>query len=61
MTLVVLLVLVGLASCAQLTPASLQIGSPAPDFTLPASDGHTVSLDDYTGQPVLLYFHMANG
>jgi len=34
----------------------------APAFTLPSSDGESVSLSDYAGkQPVLLYFHMAVG
>lgn len=42
--------------------ASLQVGDLAPDFSLPASDGSTVSLADYRGrQPVLLFFHMADG
>jgi cytochrome oxidase Cu insertion factor (SCO1/SenC/PrrC family) len=36
-------------------------GVEGPDFTLPASDGSTVSLADYQGRPVLLYFHMAMG
>jgi cytochrome oxidase Cu insertion factor (SCO1/SenC/PrrC family) len=40
----------------------LNVGEPAPDLTLPTSDGGTVSLADYRGkQPVLLFFHMAKG
>ena len=34
----------------------LPAGTPAPDFTLPALDGSTVSLSDYRGRPVLLVF-----
>lgn len=42
--------------------AALNVGDPAPDFTLPTADGGAVALADYTGQqPVLLYFHMAAG
>ena len=41
--------------------AGIAVGAPAPDFALPASDGSTVSLSDYAGQPVLLFFHMADG
>jgi cytochrome oxidase Cu insertion factor (SCO1/SenC/PrrC family) len=34
----------------------------APPFTLQnAADGSEVSLADYSGRPVLLYFHMAVG
>lgn len=33
-------------------------GQPAPDFTLPSTDGRTIHLADYRGkQNVLLYFH----
>lgn len=40
----------------------LEAGDRAPDFSLQAADGDTVSLSEYRGeQPVLLYFHMALG
>ena len=32
-------------------------GDPAPDFTLPASGGQTVSLGDFAGKQVVLYFY----
>lgn len=35
----------------------LNIGDKAPDFTLPASGGGTISLKDYKGRPVVLYFY----
>jgi len=35
----------------------LQPNIPAPDFTLQADDGREVSLDDYRGQKVVLYFY----
>jgi cytochrome oxidase Cu insertion factor (SCO1/SenC/PrrC family) len=60
-SLLAVLALISLVSCAQASPTGLQVGSKAPDFSLPASDGRTVALADYKGQPVLLYFHMANG
>jgi peroxiredoxin Q/BCP len=34
-------------------------GDPAPDFTLPAAGGGTVSLDDHRGRRVILYFYPA--
>ena len=54
------------AATAPATPAATLAEKPAienqaPAFSLPASDGSTVSLSDFAGQPVLLYFHMANG
>ena len=40
-------------------PASktLALGDKAPDFTLPAADGRPVSLADYLGRPVVVYFY----
>lgn len=34
----------------------LEVGSPAPEFSLPSLGGETVSLADYADQPLLLYF-----
>lgn len=39
----------------------LQVGDTAPQFSAETAAGSTVSLADYEGQPVLLYFHMAVG
>jgi peroxiredoxin Q/BCP len=36
---------------------SLTEGDAAPDFTMPATAGRTVSLADYAGKPLLLYFY----
>ncbi|NQX87972.1 MAG: peroxiredoxin [Halioglobus sp.] len=33
---------------------SLQVGDPAPDFSLPASDGKTYSLEDFRGQQAVV-------
>jgi thioredoxin-dependent peroxiredoxin len=35
----------------------IEPGQKAPDFTLPDQDGNPVSLSDYTGQTVVLYFY----
>ena len=35
----------------------LEIGSKAPDFTLPDQNGEAHSLSDYRGQKVILYFY----
>lgn len=40
---------------------AIEVGAQAPAFTLPDAAGGEVSLSDYAGQPVLLYFHMAVG
>jgi peroxiredoxin Q/BCP len=34
-------------------------GDPAPDFTLPDADGKPVSLSDYRGRQVIVYFYPA--
>jgi peroxiredoxin Q/BCP len=39
----------------------LEPGTPAPDFTLTASDGTPVSLADLRGHPTILYFYPAAG
>lgn len=40
---------------------TIEVGATAPDFTLSDARGDSVSLSDFNGQPVLLYFHMAVG
>ncbi|MHB1518708.1 MAG: thioredoxin-dependent thiol peroxidase [Acidimicrobiales bacterium] len=35
----------------------LTVGDKAPAFSLPDQDGNTVSLEDYSGQPVVVYFY----
>ena len=37
--------------------AELTIGAPAPDFTLPSDGGNEISLSDYRGKKVILYFY----
>jgi thioredoxin-dependent peroxiredoxin len=39
--------------------ARLSPGDTAPDFTLPDADGKDVSLSDYRGQKVIVYFYPA--
>ncbi|MDR3634719.1 MAG: thioredoxin family protein [Isosphaeraceae bacterium] len=44
-----------------LTPSTmLPLGSPAPDFRLPDTDGHTLALDDLKGAPALLVMFICN-
>ena len=35
----------------------LEVGTKAPEFTLPDKDGNPVSLSDFTGKKVVLYFY----
>ncbi|CAM3035452.1 thioredoxin-dependent thiol peroxidase [Skermania piniformis] len=37
----------------------LEVGAPAPAFTLPDADGNEVSLADYRGRKVIVYFYPA--
>lgn len=37
--------------------STLTIGNPAPEFTLPDANGSDVSLSDYRGQRVIVYFY----
>jgi peroxiredoxin Q/BCP len=50
----VLVVLVPRLFSRSVAPAE---GSAAPDFTLPSQDGSPVSLKDYRGKWVVLYFY----
>ncbi|MNO30969.1 putative peroxiredoxin bcp [compost metagenome] len=38
----------------------IKIGQEVPDFTLPASTGQNISLSDYRGRKVVLYFYPKN-
>lgn len=50
-----------MTACGNSTSDQISLGLPAPDFTLNSSEGTPISLSDYKGQPVLLFFHMAEG
>lgn len=41
-------------------PFTLQIGDSAPDFTLPATDGKTCSLSDFSGADTVVIFFTCN-
>lgn len=36
---------------------TLTVGSKAPDFTLPATGNQTITLSDFKGSPVIVYFY----
>lgn len=55
--IVVLAVLVVLVPRLASRSAAPAVGSNAPDFTLPSQDGSPVSLKDYRGKWVVLYFY----
>lgn len=40
-----------------MTSATLEPGTPAPDFELPDQDGNTHRLADYEGKTIVLYFY----
>jgi len=44
-----------------LSAATPQVGQPAPDFTLPSQDGSKISLHDFRGKWVVLYFYPKDG
>jgi peroxiredoxin Q/BCP len=54
LSLVAMLCLAGLALAFSGPP---EVGKPAPDFTLKSNEGKTVSLKDYKGKWVVLYFY----
>ena len=53
----VLLSLVAVSSMQGAGTQTPQVGQPAPDFTLPSAEGGSVSLKDYKGKWVVLYFY----
>ncbi len=66
LAVIVLLPLVGIACTNDDagqpdTSGGVAIEKPAPDFTLPSAQGSRVSLSDFKGKPVLLYFSMGPG
>jgi peroxiredoxin len=50
-----------LAPPATEAKAALEVGTPAPDFTLTTLNGQSVTLSDYRGKPVMLNFWWATG
>jgi peroxiredoxin Q/BCP len=53
----VVVVLAGVAWRAAMAGPTPEVGSTAPDFTLPSQEGSQVSLKDYRGKWVVLYFY----
>jgi thiol-disulfide isomerase/thioredoxin len=54
------LLAVSLAACGRGAPASLPIGSAAPDFSLPGIDGQTHTLAEFAASPVLVVAFTCN-
>jgi cytochrome oxidase Cu insertion factor (SCO1/SenC/PrrC family) len=59
--ILLVLILILTACGSNSLSGEIAVGNQAPDFTLTNSDGVQVSLSEYKGQPVLLFFHMAGG
>ena len=56
--MILVLLVTGGALLAWAAPAEVpEVGQPAPDFTLPSQDGTDVSLKDFRGKWVVLYFY----
>src|SRR5438876_1278678 len=55
--LIVLVIVEGLAARFAFAGSPPQVGTVAPEFTLPSQDGQQVSLKDYSGKWVVLYFY----
>ncbi len=55
--LAVLVLLAGLSSTQAAAAALPEVGKQAPDVTLPSQDGTEVSLSDFRGKWVVLYFY----
>ncbi|MBK5290471.1 MAG: redoxin domain-containing protein [Acidobacteriia bacterium] len=47
--------------CALAVDTVPQVGQAAPDFTLPSQDGGKISLHDFKGKWVVLYFYPKDG
>jgi peroxiredoxin len=47
-------------STAKEAASPLPPGTPAPNFTLPNGPGKMISLSDYKGQPIILFFYPAD-
>jgi len=58
--LLILLFLFSQTAWALEDPQTLAIGSPAPDFSLPATDGKTYSLKDFASSKILLIVFTCN-
>jgi len=59
-TLLLVAVAFGFSACSS-SANDLTVGDEAPDFSLLSANNNEISLHDYEGSPVLLYFHMAMG
>src|SRR6202050_3957632 len=57
--LAVLLMTLGIASAEEGHP-TLALGSPAPDFALPGTDGQIHKLSDYASSPILVVIFTCN-